>query len=134
MGKSGFSTEAFADTGGEVVGFIDQEEDAVGGEAFLLQQEGAVAGGEDVVEVADEDVCIGKGGAGDFVGADPGTRTEVADFTQGGRPLAEKFGRLDAGAFPLFLKVAAAIAAVASVEGRLDGMFLAVAQLEEAGR
>jgi hypothetical protein len=56
--------------GGEVVGFVDDEEGLGGGEAGLVVEERAVGGGEDVVVIADPDVLDREGGAGDFVGAD----------------------------------------------------------------
>ncbi len=58
--------------GGEVVRLVDQEERAGGIPAGLSGEEAAVAGGEDVVEVADPDVVEGEGGAGDLVGTDAG--------------------------------------------------------------
>ncbi len=128
-----FGTKAITDAGREVVGFVDEEEDAGGRNAFLFEEQGVVAGGEDVVEVADEYVGMRKGGAGDFVRADTGLGTKFADFLQSGRPGCVEERRLDAGALPFFFEVAAAIASVAGVEGGLDGVFLAVAELEEAG-
>jgi hypothetical protein len=63
------------DAGGEVVSFVDEQQRARGIEARLVEEERAVARGEDVVVVADPDVVEAEGGAGDLVGADAAVAT-----------------------------------------------------------
>jgi len=123
------------DAGGEVVGFVDEEESPGGIEAGLFEKEAAVARGEDVVVVADPDVVEGEGGAGDFVGTDAGGAAggaegvevagvffvEIETREARGRPTGGGVGEVSAGVADAVKRVVDAVFGfVADVPGR-DG-------------
>jgi hypothetical protein len=77
-----------------------------GVEAGLLEEEASVGRGEDVVVVADPDVVVGQGGAGDLVGADRGGAAGGLERVEVARLAVEQVETRESGAVPAFGGVA----------------------------